>query len=83
VSVPTVGGAVYRPVDVIFPSAAFQVTLLLVVVPDTVAVNPTVPDGTDDAIVGEIVTDVTSAVGFALTGAELALSPVALTAETT
>ena len=85
VSVPAAEGAVYWPVDVILPSTARQVTLLLVIVPDTVAVNGSVPDGIDDAVVGDIVTDVTvsGAVGFALTCVEFALSPLALTAETT
>ena len=85
VSVPAVEGAVYWPADVILPSAARQVTLLFVVVPDTVAVKGSVPDGIDDAVVGDIVTDVTvcGAVGLALTCAEFALSPLALIAETT
>jgi len=85
VSVPAVAGAVYWPVDVILPSTARQVTLLFVVVPDTAAVNGSVPDGIDDAVIGDIVTDVTvcGAVGLALTCAEFALSPLVLTAETT
>jgi hypothetical protein len=85
VSVPAVEGAVYCPVEVTLPSTAFQVTLLFVVVPDTLAVNGSVPDVIDDAVVGDIVTDVTVdvAVGLALTCAEFAVSPAAVTADTT
>ena len=86
VSVPAVDGAVYRPVDVIRPRAAFQVTFLFVVVPTTVALNGSVPDVSDDAVVGDTVTDVTPddvATGFALAWDELAPSPLAFTAETT
>jgi hypothetical protein len=86
VSVPAVDGAVYRPVDVIRPRAAFQVTFLFVVVPTTVALNGSVPDVSDDAVVGDTVTDVTPddvATGLALAWDELAPSPLAFTAETT
>jgi len=57
VSVPALAGAVYRPVDVIWPSAAVQATDLSVAVPCTVAENCRVPPVNDVALVGDIVTD--------------------------
>jgi len=69
------------------PSDAFHVTDLLEVVPSTVAVNGSVPELIEDAVAGDIATDVTvgeeaGAAGLALTWTELALSPAASIAET-
>ena len=57
--------------------------------PWTVAVNESVPEVIEDAVVGDIVTEVTvglggelGAVGLALTCDELGLSPAEPTAET-
>lgn len=72
VSVPVFDGAVYKPDDVIVPSAAFQITALLEVVPCTVALKGKEPDVIEDAAPGDTVTDVTvvGGVGLALTAAE-------------
>jgi hypothetical protein len=85
VSVPAFDGAVYKPEALTWPNTTFHVTLLFVVVPCTVALNVSVPDVIEEAVVGETETDVTAdedATGFALTAAELALSPPLFTAET-
>jgi hypothetical protein len=75
VSVPVFDGAVYIPDEVIVPREAFRVTVLLVVVPWTVAVNESIPEVIEGAVVGDIVTEVTAglgegvcAVGWALAG---------------
>jgi hypothetical protein len=86
VSVPAVEGAVYIPAAVILPSDAFHVTPLLEVVPCTVALNGSVPAVIEDAVTGDIATEVTvgedaGAVGLALTWGEFALSPAEPTAE--
>jgi hypothetical protein len=87
VSVPALAGAVYIPAELILPNTAFQVTDLFEAEPTTVAVNGSVPVVIEDATPGLTVTEVTpvevEAAGLALTWAELALSPVAVTAETT
>lgn len=59
VSVPAAVGAVYKPDAVIFPSAAVQVTAVLVVPPLTVAANCRVPLVDAVAELGETATEVT------------------------
>ena len=70
VSVPAVAGAVYRPELFIVPSTAFQVTDLFVAVPWTLAVNDSVPDVIEEAVAGEIDTEMT--VGAGATGVTVA-----------
>ena len=67
------------------PSTAFQLTVLFVVVPETLAVNGRVPEVIDDAVDGDTETEVTvpvDAVGLAATAAEFALVPLLFTAAT-
>lgn len=68
VSVPAFAGAVYWPAAVIVPSAAFQVTALLVVEPATLAVKGKVPPATEEAVAGDTVTEVTAGVDGGLDG---------------
>jgi len=66
VSLPAVAGAVYPPVDVILPRAAFQVTDLLVTVPETLAENCCVPLTGMDIEAGEMLTEFTTGVEIAI-----------------
>jgi hypothetical protein len=68
VSSPPLAGAVYNPEDVTCPIAAFQLTVLLLAVPWTVAENCTVPPVVADAEAGVIVTEVTFVVFVPLGG---------------
>ena len=60
VSVPAVFGAVYIPVELIWPYNAFQVTNLFEVVPVTVAVSCNEPSTVVDAASGVIAIDATT-----------------------
>jgi hypothetical protein len=60
VSVPAVLGAVYIPVELIWPVNAFQVTDLFEVVPVTVAVSCNEPPTVVDAAFGVIAIDATA-----------------------
>jgi hypothetical protein len=59
VSTPALEGAVYCPADVIIPREAFHVTAVLDAVPWTLAANESLPDVIEDAVAGDIVTEVT------------------------
>jgi hypothetical protein len=90
VSVPAFDGAVYMPDEVIAPRTAFHVTVLLVDVPCTLAVNGKVPEVIEEAVAGLTVTDVTvgtgpgtGPVGVTVTWAEFTLSPAVVTTDTT
>jgi hypothetical protein len=87
VSVPAVVGALYIPDALTVPSAAFQATVLFVVVPATLAVNGSVPEVIEDAVSGDTDTEVTvgeaGAVGVTDACAEFVLSPAEVTTETT
>jgi hypothetical protein len=85
VSVPAFAGALYIPELLIVPSAAFHETDLFVAVPWTLAVNGSVPEVIDDAVAGEIDTEVIVCGALGVTDAcnEFALSPADVTTETT
>jgi hypothetical protein len=68
-SVPGWEGAVYTPLGVICPKLAFQLTVFVVVLPDTVAENWSVAPVVDDEEPGVMVTDVTDEPGCPVDGA--------------